>query len=72
MRDAISEDVTGFMALMSDNEWHFVGRYHDYISAKVETDIYAECIGLTVKEVMEENKYHKMLGMIGKVSGVDV
>lgn len=61
MRDAISEDVTGFMALMSDNEWHYIGEYHDYTSAKVEAEIYAECIGVKVKEVMEENKYRKLV-----------
>lgn len=60
MRDAISEDVTGFMALMSDGNWHYVGEYHDYLSAKIEAEKYAECIGLTVKEVVEENKYRKL------------
>lgn len=69
MRDAISNDVTGFMALMSDGNWHYVGEYHDHTSAKIETEKYAECIGLTVEKVMEEKKYNKMFGEGDGVDG---
>lgn len=59
MRDANNE-VYEFVALMSDNDWRYLGKFTDTFSAEREAKELAEHMGLTVNKVITNDEYAKM------------
>ena len=60
MKDAVNE-VYEFVALMSDNDWRYLGKFTDTFSAEREAKEMSEHIGLTVKKVITNDEYEKMV-----------
>ena len=60
MRDAVNE-VYEFVALMSDNEWHYLGKDTSQYSAEKQAKEIAEHMGLTVKKVITNDEFAKII-----------
>lgn len=59
MKDAVNE-VYEFVALMSDNEWHYIGKDTSQYSAEKQAKEMAEHMGLTVKKVITNDELLKI------------
>lgn len=60
MKDAVNE-VYEFVALMSDNEWHYIGKDTSQYSAEKQAKEMAEHMGLTVKKVITNDELSEVI-----------